>query len=89
VSMAATSDGRGYWLVNANGAVHTFGDARSFGSIARRIALRQPVTAIAPTGDSGGYWLVAADGSIFAFGNAALYGPAHRARMVAGQRWLR
>jgi len=89
VSMAATSDGRGYWLVNANGAVHTFGDARSFGSIPRRIALRQPVTAIAPTGDSGGYWLVAADGSIFAFGNAALYGPAHRARMVAGQRWLR
>ena len=89
VSMAATSDGRGYWLVNANGTVHTFGDARSFGSIPRRIALRQPVTVIAPTGDSGGYWLVAADGSIFAFGNAALYGPAHRARMVAGQRWLR
>jgi hypothetical protein len=32
VGMAATPTGRGYWLVSADGAVFTFGDAISAGS---------------------------------------------------------
>ena len=32
VAMAATPDGKGYWLVGADGGVLTYGDARYFGS---------------------------------------------------------
>jgi hypothetical protein len=87
--MATTPDGRGYWLAGADGSIYRFGAARSSGSIPRRMALREPVVAIAAAPDGGGYWLVAADGSVFAFGDAALYGPATRARMALHQRWIR
>ena len=33
VAMAATPDGRGYWLASASGAVHAFGDAAYYGSM--------------------------------------------------------
>jgi hypothetical protein len=32
VGMAATSDGRGYWLVASDGGVFAFGDAAFYGS---------------------------------------------------------
>jgi hypothetical protein len=32
VGMAATPDGRGYWLVASDGGVFAFGDARFYGS---------------------------------------------------------
>jgi hypothetical protein len=31
--MAATPDGRGYWLVASDGGIFTFGDAPFFGSL--------------------------------------------------------
>ena len=31
--IASTPDGKGYYLVGANGAVYAFGDATSFGSL--------------------------------------------------------
>ena len=63
VGMAATPDGRGYWLVASDGGIFTFGDARFFGSTGglhlnrRSWAWPPPPTA--------GYWLVASDGGIF------------------------
>jgi hypothetical protein len=33
VGMAATPDGRGYWLVAADGGIFTFGDAGFYGSL--------------------------------------------------------
>ncbi len=33
VAMAATPDGKGYWLVASNGAVFAFGDAKAVGSV--------------------------------------------------------
>jgi len=32
VGMAATSDGRGYWLLGQDGGLFTFGDAPFYGS---------------------------------------------------------
>ena len=32
VGMAATPDGKGYWLVASDGGVFTFGDAQFYGS---------------------------------------------------------
>ena len=34
VAMAATPDGKGYWLVGSDGSVYPFGDAQSYGSTA-------------------------------------------------------
>ena len=62
--MAATPDGRGYWLVAGDGGIFAYGDAVFHG------------TAPAPTGSvvamtvdkaSGGYWLIGSDGTIQPF----------------------
>jgi N-acetylmuramoyl-L-alanine amidase len=68
--MAATTDGRGYWLVARDGGVFTFGDARFYGS-AGGSRLPAPVIGMVATGDGGGYWLVLGNGQIRPFGDAA------------------
>jgi hypothetical protein len=71
--MAATPDGRGYWVVAADGGVFGFGDAGFYGSMGGR-PLAQPVVGMATTPDGRGYWVVAADGGVFGFGDAGFYG---------------
>ncbi|HEX5266428.1 MAG TPA: hypothetical protein VFW24_06615, partial [Acidimicrobiales bacterium] len=55
-AMAGTSDGGGYWLVDATGFVISFGDAAFHGSAAGR-PLNRPIVGMAATADGGGYWL--------------------------------
>jgi hypothetical protein len=71
--MAATSDGKGYWLVAADGGIFSFGDAQFYGSTGG-IVVNEPIVAMAATPDGKGYWLVAADGGIFTFGDARFFG---------------
>ena len=71
--MAATPDGKGYWLVAADGGIFSFGDAQFYGSTGG-IRLNEPIVAMAATPDGKGYWLVAADGGIFTFGDARYFG---------------
>jgi N-acetylmuramoyl-L-alanine amidase len=73
VAIARTPDGRGYWTVQAGGAVSAFGDATGHGGAS---ALAHPVVGMAATPDGGGYWLVAADGGVFAYGDARFVGSA-------------
>jgi N-acetylmuramoyl-L-alanine amidase len=73
VGMATTPDGKGYWLVAADGGIFTFGDATFYGSEGGT-TLNQPIVGMAATPDGKGYWLVASDGGIFTFGNATFYG---------------
>ncbi len=73
VGIAATPDGKGYWLAASDGGVFTFGDAGFFGS-AGNIALYRPIVGMAPTPNGGGYWLVASDGGVFTYGNAGFFG---------------
>ena len=73
VGMAATPDGKGYWLVAADGGVFSFGDASFYGSQGGA-KLNQPIVGMAATPDGKGYWLVAADGGVFSFGDASFYG---------------
>jgi hypothetical protein len=82
VGMAATPDGKGYWLVSADGGVFDFGNARFYGStytygitgLSGSHPLNAPIVGIVPTANGQGYWLIAADGGIFDFGNAHFYG---------------
>ena len=38
MSMAATPDGAGYWLVASDGGIFSYGDARFFGSAGAHLA---------------------------------------------------
>jgi ribosomal protein L24E len=71
--MAATADGKGYWLVASDGGIFAFGDAVFEGSTGN-VHLNQPIVGMAATADGKGYWLVASDGGIFAFGDAVFEG---------------
>jgi hypothetical protein len=73
VGMAATHDGKGYWIVDSDGGVFGFGDAAFFGSMGGT-PLTKPVVAIAATPDGQGYYLAAADGGVFTFGDATFAG---------------
>jgi hypothetical protein len=77
VGIDATSDGGGYWLVTADGAVFPFGDAGGYGSRGS-IHSSSPIIEMESTPDGRGYWLIAADGGLFPFGDAPGYGaPPH------------
>jgi cell wall-associated NlpC family hydrolase len=73
--MAATRDGRGYWLLTARGVVLHFGDARAYGSLvpAQFVAAAATVTSLVATPEGGGYWVVASNGRVFCFGDARCF----------------
>ncbi len=73
VAMAATPDGKGYWLVGATGQVFDYGDAPDLGSLSDP-SQKAPIIAMAATPDGKGYWLVGSDGSVYPFGDAQSYG---------------
>ncbi len=66
VGMAATPDGKGYWLAAADGGIFAFGDAKFHGSMGNR-HINAPIVAIAATDNGGGYWLAGSDGGVYAF----------------------
>jgi hypothetical protein len=77
--MAATPDGKGYWLAQSGGGVYGYGDAGFYGALPKGdgglgITPASPISAIATTPDGGGYWLAGEDGGVYAFGNAKFYG---------------
>ncbi|HET7487517.1 MAG TPA: peptidoglycan DD-metalloendopeptidase family protein [Acidimicrobiales bacterium] len=75
---------RGYWVVDAAGAVQAFGDAGLHGS-AGGLKLNGPVVGMAATPGGGGYWLVTAAGGVYAFGDAPFLGsPAATPAPVVG-----
>lgn len=78
--MASTDDGGGYWIALRDGAVYSFGNARSYGDL-RGSRWRggpaspgAPIVGIAPSRDGKGYYLLGGDGAVYAFGDAAYHG---------------
>ena len=65
----------GYWMVNFDGGVYSFGSAVFHGSAK---PLRPPslVVGIAATPIGSGYWEVMADGGVYSFGDAPFHGSA-------------
>ncbi|MHB8264276.1 MAG: hypothetical protein ACYDGY_11160, partial [Acidimicrobiales bacterium] len=66
VSITATPDGNGYYLVGANGSIYTFGNAVYRGSLGAYTdgQVPAPIVGMAVTPDGNGYYLVGANGSI-------------------------
>ena len=93
VAAAPSADGKGYYLVSANGGVFTFGDAHYEGSCASAGGCTHPVTAIVPDG-SAGYWLLLSDCEMLAMGGipnipslgCQAYAKAHGLQAVAASR---
>lgn len=73
VALVGTADDHGYWIVDSDGGVFSFGDARFLGSMGG-IRLHAVVVGAAPSPDHNGYWLASADGGVFSFGDAAFGG---------------
>ncbi|MGO9910397.1 MAG: fibronectin type III domain-containing protein, partial [Acidimicrobiales bacterium] len=73
--LAASPDGGGWWVLNPNGTVSTFGDAKNYGStVSRGLRLSEPPVGITATADGRGYWIVSAAGGVYPFGDAKSYG---------------
>lgn len=73
--IAATPDGHGYWVVDGNGRIYSFGDAVNVGAT-KEYHTADPVVAIAATPDGHGYWEATASGRVFHYGDAAYKGEA-------------
>jgi hypothetical protein len=76
VGIAATSDGKGYWLASSSGEVEAFGNAKLFSPKTRYTG--RSIVGIAATSDGKGYWLASSSGEVEAFGNAKLFSPKTR-----------
>ena len=64
----------GYWMVDAGGHVHRFGDATDFGGPAGNLAAGAAAVDLEPTSTSAGYWVLADDGRVYSYGNATPLG---------------
>jgi|GEM_PF-1235066 len=67
--MAATPDGRGYWLVGTGGRVYAYGDASGSPWVRRPVAIRGIVAS-----PSGGFWLYTAHGNVYGSPGTPWYG---------------
>jgi hypothetical protein len=69
VAAVATPTGHGYWTVQGDGTMASYGDAHPFGG-----ARVNNVVGIASTTSGNGYWLATNTGRVVTFGDAGAYG---------------
>jgi hypothetical protein len=90
-SAVRSPDGRGYWILFANGAVSSYGDAVNRGAPVGLLGGFNPAAAIFTTADGGGYWVAAAAGGVYAYGDApnegGLAGQHLNAPIIAATGW--
>src|SRR5581483_10076208 len=86
IPVKRASTATGYWMVESDGTVHTFGQARDFGNAKDRLGTAQAVD-IEATPSGAGYWILADDGRIFPFGDAAAnyFGDVNPSVLEAGE----
>ncbi len=68
-----TKSGNGYWVVNSDSGVFSYGSAQYYGNT-MALRLNQPLINGESLSSGLGYWLLALDGGIFSFGAAQFYG---------------
>ena len=73
VAMAATPDGGGYWLADANGTVFSFGDALQLAPVSP-VRVTSSVTGLAVSGNGTGAWMAEQDGTVLSLGTATAHG---------------
>ncbi|HLX78631.1 MAG TPA: Ig domain-containing protein [Acidimicrobiales bacterium] len=74
VAIAASSNGKGFWVLTRSGAVRGLDGAQSLGSVGRKRHAGRPVAIAAdPAGE--GYWVLTSNGRVAAFGAARIHHP--------------
>jgi hypothetical protein len=68
VAIAASPDGKGYWLLGRDGGVFSFG-VPFHGSVGERQPYGKAID-LRPTDSGAGYYVAGTDGAVFAFGDA-------------------
>ena len=71
----------GYWMVDRDGTVYPFGDARPYGN-----ADTDTAADLEPTPSGNGYWIVDDQGRVFCFGDAVKYGDADRTSLTTSEK---
>ncbi|HKY77744.1 MAG TPA: hypothetical protein VJS45_16535 [Acidimicrobiia bacterium] len=74
LAVAGTPSGEGYWLMEASGKMHPFGDAADLGS--PDLPDAEYAIALMPTATGKGYWLVSQAGGVYTMGDAGFFGSA-------------
>jgi hypothetical protein len=74
VGMVPSADGRGYFMVAADGGVFAFGDATFEGSCPGIGGCAGAGVTVMPDASGNGYWLVTATGHVYTFGDAPALG---------------
>src|SRR6266853_1186012 len=70
----ADASGQGYWLTDAAGTVHAFGDAPTLSGLPPGVVLNGPILGMVATRSGRGCWLLGSDGGVFSFGDALFHG---------------
>ena len=74
---APAAGGAGYWMLEANGTVASFGDAPSVAPAAESPSITtatSAMTSMTPSPDGQGYVLVDQSGQAFSYGDAPFFG---------------
>jgi hypothetical protein len=74
VGMVPSSDGKGYFLVGADGGIFAFGDAKFEGSCDSIGGCSSGIASVVTDATGNGYWVVTNTGTVYAFGDASNYG---------------
>lgn len=75
VKLEPTPSGNGYWIVDSQGTVYPYGDAKAIGSLGPgALAPGELVSSISATPNGDGYWVFTNRGRVVPFGAAVSYG---------------
>ncbi|MBM45189.1 MAG: hypothetical protein CL458_02935 [Acidimicrobiaceae bacterium] len=86
VDIAASPTGVGYWVIDSEGSVFSFGSAPFLEGLPQAIGHGVTAVKIEPTADGDGYWIVDQKGGVHSFGSAPFYGALSDDRPVEGLR---
>ena len=86
VDIAASPIGVGYWVVDAEGSVFSFGNAPFLEGVPQVADNSIEAVCIEPSADGGGYWIVDSRGGVYCFGSATFFGALAGSEQLDGLR---
>ena len=85
-SPTAGQSAAGYWMVDDNGRVTSFGKASHFGDAPVGSGSRSAAVDLEPTPSRRGYWVVDEGGRVFGLGDARYFGGVDGGRLSRGEK---
>ena len=86
VDIAASPTGVGYWVVDSEGSVFSFGNAPFLEGVPQVAGNSIKAVGIEPSADGSGYWIVDSRGGVYCFGSAPFFGALAGSEQLDGPR---